>query len=55
MLSNLCELAGMAGITAGTWLAEGRATGLIVGGVFALVTGLALDGVQVPKFWRKSG
>jgi hypothetical protein len=47
LLSNLCELAGMVGITAGAWELAGRGVGLIVGGVFAAVVGLALDGVKL--------
>lgn len=48
MLSNLCELAGMASLTAATYLAAGDAAALAVGGVFAVIVGLALDGVKVP-------
>ena len=54
MLSNLCELAGMGAITAGTWMSAGEAAGLVVGGLFAVVVGLALDGVKVPRLPRRS-
>lgn len=54
MLSNLCELIGMAGITAGAWIGIGEPAGLAVGGACALIVGLALDGVSLPKFPRRS-
>lgn len=53
MLSNLCELGGMGAISTGIWFAAGRSAGLIAAGVFALVAGLALDGVKLPKRRRK--
>ncbi len=43
MISNLCELIGMAAITVGTWLAAGLAAGLIVGGVLIIIIALGLD------------
>jgi hypothetical protein len=55
MLSNLCELIGMAGITAGTWIGAGKAAGLVVGGACALVVGLAADGVKLPKLRKPQG
>lgn len=49
MLSNLCELAGMAAITTGVWEIAGRSVGLIFAGCLAVVVGLALDGIKVPR------
>jgi hypothetical protein len=49
MLSNLCELAGMATVTTGVWTLAGRGVGLLVAGGFAVVVGLALDGVKIPR------
>lgn len=54
MLSNLCELAGMAGISAGSWVMAGRGVGMIVAGTFALVAGLALDGIKLPSLRKRN-
>lgn len=51
MLSNLCELAGMAMATTGVWELAGRPAGLIFGGACAILVGLAADGVKMP--WSK--
>jgi hypothetical protein len=47
MLSNLCELAGMAMATTGVWELAGRPWGLIFGGACAVVVGLGADGIRV--------
>lgn len=53
MLSNLCELAGMAMATTGVWEIAGRPWGLIFGGACAVIVGLGVDGVKIRLPWRK--
>lgn len=43
-VSNVLEVSGLSAVAAGAWSLWGTAVGLIVGGVAAVVYGMALDG-----------
>lgn len=49
MLSNLCELAGMAAVVASVYTLGGRGPAELVGGAFLIVIGFAVDGLTIPR------